>query len=151
MKIVIGSDHAGYKMKQYIEEFLKSMHVEVIDYGTFSEDSTDYPNYAAKVAEAVSKGEFEQGILLCGTGIGMSITANKFPGIRAALCHDVEAARLARAHNNANILIIGGRTTDEKPVAEMVKTWMTTPFEGGRHQRRVDLISQIERNLKSTS
>lgn len=148
MKVILGSDHAGYKLKQYIKEVLTSLHIEFDDIGASSEDSTDYPDYAAKVAEAVSEGKYERGLLLCGTGIGMSIMANKFPGVRASLCYDIETARLSRAHNDANVLIIGGRTTNEKTAADMVNMWFATEFEGGRHQRRLDKISDIERHFK---
>jgi ribose 5-phosphate isomerase B len=151
MKIVLGSDHAGYKLKESIKQTLKDLQIDFDDLGTYSEAVVDYPDYAAKVAEAIAHGRYPRGILVCGSGIGMSITANKFLSVRAALCHDPETARLSRAHNDANVLILGGRTSDEKTVAETVKTWFSTEFEGGRHQRRIEKIDQLAHRLSQSS
>lgn len=139
-RIAIGSDHAGFKGKEIIKEVLGKRGIAYKDFGTFSMDSCDYPEYARKVAEAVSGGEFARGIICCGSGIGVSMTANKVRGIRAALCHNQETAALARQHNDANILCFGERTTDPFLVPGIIETFLDTAFEGGRHQRRVDKI-----------
>ncbi len=144
MKIIIGSDHAGFDLKEALKESFDGM----VDVGTYSEDSVDYPDFAAKAARAVSSGEFERGILICGSGVGMSIVANKFPGVRAALCTDIDTARMSRMHNDANILVLAGRRTDVKTAAAIVKVWLDTPFEGGRHKRRLDKIKNIEEENK---
>ncbi len=145
MKIAIGSDHAGFHLKERIKEFLKAKGHEVIDFGTNSEDSTHYPLFAKNVALAVQRGEADRGILVCGTGIGMSITANKFKGIRAALCLNEYMARMSRLHNDANILCLGDRVLGEELALSIVEVWIETPFEGGRHRKRLDLIADIER------
>lgn len=141
--IAIGSDHAGYEYKEKIKKLLSSMNLSYEDMGTDSPDSTDYPDYGHKVAEAVSRGKAERGILVCGTGIGMSIVANKHKGVRAAAAQSLEAARLSRAHNDANILCIGARVTTWVDAQEIVKVFLGTGFEGGRHQRRVDRIHSL--------
>ena len=141
--IAIGADHAGFEMKEKIKTLLKSMGVEVQDFGTNSLDSTDYPDYAHKVAEAISSGTAKQGILVCGSGIGMAIVANKHNGVRAASVESVEAAKLSRQHNDANVLALGARLTPWDRAQEMVKTFLSTAFEGGRHQRRVDKIHTL--------
>lgn len=143
-KIAIASDHAGRELKDDIKEFLASEGVEVIDMGVNNNASVDYPDYGIPVAEKVSKGEIARGILVCGTGIGMSILANKFRGVRAALVSDVFTARMAREHNDANILVIGGRIVGKGLARELVRAWMEATFEGGRHQKRLDKISAIE-------
>ncbi|MDD5723767.1 MAG: ribose 5-phosphate isomerase B [Syntrophales bacterium] len=140
MKIIIGSDHAGFDLK----EALKGAFGGMTDIGTDSTDSVDYPDFAARVARAVSSGEYERGILICGSGVGMSIVANKFPGVRAALCADTETARLSRMHNDANVLVLAGRRTDLKTAIAIVEVWLDTPFEGGRHTRRLNKIRNIE-------
>jgi len=140
LKIIIGSDHAGFDLKEALKESFDGM----VDVGTYNEDSVDYPDFAAKVARAVSSGEFDRGILICGSGVGMSIVANKFPGVRAALCTDIDTARMSRMHNDANILVLAGRRTDVKTAVAIVKVWLDTPFEGGRHKRRLDKIKNIE-------
>ena len=140
MKIIIGSDHAGYKLKKTVVQFLKEKHIEVEDIGTDSEDPVDYPDYGFRVAESVSNGSYKRGILICGSGIGMSIVANKVPGIRAALCMTPEQAELSKRHNDANILVLAGRFTDEQTARESVKRWLNAKFEGGRHARRVKKI-----------
>jgi ribose 5-phosphate isomerase B len=141
--IALGADHAGFATKEQIKDLLRSMNVEFRDFGTSSADSTDYPDYAHSVAEAVGGGAAEFGILVCGTGIGMSIVANKHNGVRAANVESVEAARLARQHNNANILALGARLTPWETAKEIIAVFLGTPFEGGRHQRRVDKIHTL--------
>jgi len=148
-KIIIGADHAGYRLKESLKPFLAEMGIAVTDAGTDNEQSVDYPDFAAKVAEAVAAGLFPRGILICGSGLGMSITANRFPGVRAALCRDEETARLSRMHNDANILVLAGRKTDPGTARTIARTWLETPFEGERHQRRLDKITEIERKRHS--
>ena len=142
--LVIGSDHGGYELKMAILELLQKRAVECSDFGTNGSDSVDYPDFAAKVATAVSSGEAELGILICGTGIGMSISANKFANVRAALVHDEFTAQMAREHNNANILVMGGRVLTPDQGKKFVEIWLDSEFEGGRHQSRLDKISAIE-------
>ena len=144
MKLAIGSDHGGFALKEAIKDYLLNNGYEVEDFGCFSEESVDYPDFALKVAKAVSCGEFERGILICGTGIGISIAANKVKGVRAALCHDGLTARLAKQHNNANILCMGGRTTGVETAKDIVDNWLNSEFEGGRHLRRINKIKDIE-------
>jgi ribose 5-phosphate isomerase B len=141
--IALGADHAGYEYKEKIKKLLESMGLEYHDFGTQSTESTDYPDYAYRVAEDVGAGKSEYGILVCGTGIGMSIVANKHNGIRAGNVESVEGAKMARAHNDANVLAIGARLTPWETVKEIVKTFLSTKFEGGRHQRRVDKIHTL--------
>lgn len=146
MKLVIGSDHGAVELKEEIKDLLKAefSDVEVEDMGAFGKESVDYPDIAEKVCTPVAKGEADRGIVLCGTGIGISIAANKVKGIRAALCHETYTAKMSRQHNNANILAMGGRTTGPEIAKEIVRTWMTTEFEGGRHERRVNKIMALE-------
>ncbi|MDO5039604.1 ribose 5-phosphate isomerase B [Clostridium sp.] len=144
MKIALGSDHGGYNLKNEIISYLKENGYETKDFGTYSTESCDYPDYALKVAEAVANNEFEFGILVCGTGIGISISANKVPGIRAALCSDTFSAHATREHNNANILALGERVVGTGLAIDIVKTFLNSKFEGDRHQRRIDKISKIE-------
>ncbi|MBI1822251.1 MAG: ribose 5-phosphate isomerase B [Nitrospirae bacterium] len=146
-KVIIGSDHAGFDFKQSVINQLKDQKVEVEDVGTRSKESCDYPDPAMKVAEAVSEGKADRGVLICGSGIGMSIVANKFPGVRAALVHDVETAKLSRRHNNANVLILGERVLNPQRIPEILSAWLDTEFEGGRHQRRLDKIEALEKKL----
>ncbi len=143
MKIALGADHAGFELKEKIKEFLQDAGHEVLDLGCHSTDSVDYPVYGAKVAKAVLQGEAERGILVCGTGLGMSMVANRFPGIRAALCHELFTARMSRLHNDANVLVLGGRVIGDVLALEMVKVFLETPFEGGRHLRRVNQIDEL--------
>lgn len=145
MKIAIGSDHGGFELKENIKEFLLSEGIEHTDFGTFDLSSVDYPDFAGEVASAVASGEYDRGILCCGTGIGISIAANKVPGIRAALCGDCFSAKMSRKHNDANILCMGGRVVGKGLGLEIAKTWLETGFDGGRHQRRIDKIADIER------
>ncbi|HSG06422.1 MAG TPA: ribose 5-phosphate isomerase B [Nitrospiria bacterium] len=143
-EIAVASDHAGVDLKNKITEFIKRLDKGVCDFGTHNRDSVDYPDYGIPVAQAVSKGKNPRGILICGSGIGMSIVANKFPGVRAALCFDLYSAKVSRLHNDANILVLGGRVLDEKTAIEIVRLWLTTEFEGGRHSRRIEKIKEIE-------
>lgn len=141
MDVIIGSDHAGFDLKEACRSFLDNLPgYEVRDAGVFSHASSDYPNIAHEVSGAVSAGEFSMGILICGTGLGMSMVANRHRRVRAALCHNLYTARLSRAHNNANILCLGGRVTGTGLALEMVEIFLKTPFEGGRHQRRIDMF-----------
>jgi len=148
MKIAIGCDHAGVALKNAILPVLKELSIEWEDYGTNDEESVDYPDFGEKVSEVVSKGIVNRGILICGTGIGMSIVANKFPGVRAALCSDAYSARMSRLHNDANMLVLPGRIIDKNIAREIIKIWFTTPFEGGRHQKRLEKIKAIEARLR---
>lgn len=143
--MLLGADHGGLELKNAIAAFLTERGIAFQDCGTFDANSVDYPDYAAKVAGALSRGEAEAGILFCGTGIGISIAANKFPGIRAALVTDPFMARMAKEHNNANILVLGGRTTPAEKGREIVAAWLDTEFAGGRHQLRLDKITAIEK------
>lgn len=143
MKVAIGSDHAGFHLKEHIKTYLKSKAIEVSDFGTHALDSVDYPDFAQKVAEDVAKQKTDFGIVVCGTGIGVSIAANKVKGIRAALIYNDETAYLAKAHNNANVIALGGRMTTNEQASQMIETYMKTTFED-RHQKRLDKIHQIE-------
>ena len=145
MEISIGCDHAGFELKERVKQLLEEFAHIVSDLGTFNSNSADYPDFAGQVAEAVSQGKVDRGILICGTGIGMSIAANKFTGVRAALCHDLETARMSRQHNDANILTLGARVLDEDLALQIVAEWLRTQFDGGRHQQRVDKISGLEK------
>ena len=147
--IIIGSDHGGLNLKTALNSYLKRRGVEVTDAGTNGDASVDYPDFGQKVAETVISGDAELGILICGTGIGMSITANKIPGIRAALVTDVFMARMAREHNNANVLVLGGRVLDEQKACDLVGAWLDATFEGGRHQARLDKITALEKKYSS--
>ncbi|MEW6599854.1 MAG: ribose 5-phosphate isomerase B [Nitrospirota bacterium] len=147
MKVAIGCDHAGIVMKNEIVPALDGLDIEWVDMGTKSEESCDYPDYGERVAEAVSKGEADRGILICGSGIGMSIVANKFPGVRAALCHEDYSAKMSRLHNDANVLVLPGRIINAETAGNIIKVWFKTDFEGGRHQKRLDKITAIERRL----
>lgn len=143
MKVVIGSDHAGFLMKENLKKHLQSKNIEVVDVGTNSEQSVDYPVFGKKVGEEVVSGQYDFGIVICGTGIGISIAANKVKGVRAALVHDTETAKLAREHNNANVLAIGGRNTDPTLATEILDSFINAKFED-RHQKRLDLITKME-------
>lgn len=148
MKLAISCDHGGWDLKEQILEILQRIeNIDVIDYGTMSRDSVDYPDYAREVSEGVAEGTIDRGILICGTGIGMSIVANRYRNIRAALCNDIYTARMSRLHNNANILVLGGRVVGPGLAGEIVKTWLETEFEGGRHQKRLDKIAELEKTV----
>ena len=144
MKIAIGNDHAALELKNHIVDYLIQQGHEVVNFGTDTPASTDYPIYGARVAHAVASGECERGIVICGTGIGISISANKVRGIRCALCSEPVSARLTRQHNDANVLAMGARIIGPAMAEEIVHTFLTTEFEGGRHSRRVDLITKLE-------
>lgn len=144
MRVAIGSDHAGYKIKEDIKEVMDELGIEYEDVGCNCEESVDYPDYALPVAEKVSKGEVERGILICGTGIGMSITANKVKGVRCALVHDLFSAKVTRLHNDSNVLAMGERIVGPGIAKEIAKVWLQTEFEGGRHERRVNKITNVE-------
>jgi len=146
--ILLGSDHGGLSLKESIKGLLAERGILFEDCGTDTTDSVDYPDFGEKVARRISNGDAEKGILFCGTGIGMSIIANKFPGVRAALATDVFTAQMAKEHNNANILVLGGRVLQEDQARSMVSVWLDTSFDGGRHQMRLDKISLIEKELK---
>jgi ribose 5-phosphate isomerase B len=149
MTIALGSDHGGFVLKQAMLEHLREKGIEYKDFGVFCTESADYPDIAIQVAEAVARGEFEKGVLLCGTGVGVSIAANKVPGIRAAHCHDVFSAKMSREHNDANILTMGERVIGSGLAAMILDTWLSTEFAGGRHARRVDKISSYEQGRQS--
>jgi ribose 5-phosphate isomerase B len=144
MRIIVGSDHRGHQVKQKVIDLVRRLGHEVIDEGTDGGVSVDYPDVAAHVGSMVSKGEVDRGILICGTGIGMSIAANKFPGVRAAPCHDDLTAEMSRRHNDLNVLCLSADMLGEKLIDRMVEIWLATPFEGGRHARRVDKIADLE-------
>lgn len=138
--LAIGSDHAGYCLKMALLKFLDEKNIKYKDFGVFDEVSADYPDYAEKVAVSITSGEYNQGLLICGTGIGMSIAANRFKGIRAALCHDPHAAKMSRKHNDANILVMGANITAPVLAKEILEVWLNEDFEGGRHERRISKI-----------
>jgi len=144
MKIALASDHAGFSEKEKLKPLLTELGIDYSDLGTVSEESVDYPDYAKKVAEEVAAGNVDQGLLVCGSGTGMAITANKVPGVRAAVAWSEEIARLARQHNDANVLALGARTTPEGDIPKIVRAWFETAFEGGRHQSRVNKINALE-------
>jgi ribose 5-phosphate isomerase B len=149
VKVALASDHAGYAEKERLKSVLGELGLEVLDYGTTSEESVDYPDYARKVALAVARGAAEQGVLICGSGTGMAISANKIPGVRAAVAWSVEVARLARQHNDANVLAIGARTTPPAEIPKIVRAWFETEFEAGRHIARVEKITEMEKSQES--
>jgi ribose 5-phosphate isomerase B len=143
-RIAVGADHAGYALKEELKRFLQKKGVEVVDVGTDSTESVDYPEFAGKVAQKVASGQVEQGLLCCGTGIGMSIAANKYSGVRAAAVVEPASARLAREHNDANVLCLGGRIVGIELARQILETWLGAKFQGGRHQRRLDLILKLD-------
>lgn len=148
--LVIGSDHGGLELKESVKAALNAREIAVSDYGTDNGESVDYPDFAEKVAGAVSRNEADLGILICGTGIGMSIVANKFPGVRAALVTDEFMAQMAREHNNANILVLGGRVLSVELATKMVNVWLDTVYAGGRHQQRLDKIAKLETEVRTS-
>ena len=149
MKIALASDHAGYVEKERLKPLLTDLGLEVEDLGTVSEESVDYPDYAALVAERVARGEASQGVLVCGSGTGMAIAANKVQGVRAAVAWSEETARLARQHNDANVLALGARTTPPEEIPKIVRAWFSTAFDGGRHGGRVEKIKELEKREAS--
>ncbi len=142
--IIIGCDHAAYPLKEKVKDYLTGKGIDVEDVGTNSEESVDYPDFGKKVSSMVSNGNFKRGILICGTGIGMSMVANKFPHVRAALCTEPFSAEMSRRHNDSNILVMGGRMTGETLALEIVRIWLETPFDGGRHQARLNKFDTID-------
>lgn len=148
MKIAIGSDHVGYPLKKHIIDYLSEKGYECVDFGADSEERTDYPIYGKRVAYAVVSGEYDKGILICGTGIGISLAANKVKGIRAAVCSEPYSARLSRQHNNANIVAFGARVIGSATAEMIVNEFLSAEYEGGRHQKRIDMISEIESERK---
>ena len=138
MKVVLGSDHAGYHMKEKVKTFIEDLGVAFEDMGTYDEESVDYTDFGKKVARSVSDSTFQRGILICGTGLGMSMVANRFRGVRAALANDLFSAIMSRRHNDSNVLVMGGRLIGDTLALQLVKTWLETPFDGGRHQRRLE-------------
>ena len=149
MRIAVGSDHGGLRLKNEIIEYLQKNNYQLKDFGTHTEESCDYPDIARPLAEAVAAGEFDKGILICGTGIGIGIAANKVKGIRAALCHDCFSAKASREHNDANILTMGERVIGTGLALQIVEIWLSTDFEGGRHKNRVAKISEIENKIEN--
>jgi ribose 5-phosphate isomerase B len=144
MKVAIGCDHIAISLKTELKNYLDQRGIEYCDFGTYSEERTDYPIYAEKVARAVATGEYERGILLCGTGVGMAISANKIPGIRAVVCSEPYSAAMSRSHNNTNILCMGIRVVGPGLATLILEEWLDTVYEGGRHQRRLDMIAGLE-------
>jgi ribose 5-phosphate isomerase B len=149
MRIAIGTDHRGFELRAKVLETVQRLGHEVEDLGTFGPDSVDYPDIAAQVARKVSEGQADRGVLICGTGLGMCIAANKFPGVRAAPCHDDLTAEMSRRHNDANILCLSADLLGERLIDRMIELWLSTPFEGGRHARRVEKILDLERRLET--
>ena len=147
VKFALASDHAGFPLKEAVKKILDSENISYQDCGTDSDSSVDYPDYARKAIEAVLAGRAEQGILVCGSGVGMSIVANRYPGIRAALVSDPQAAEMTRKHNNANVLVLPGWVFEPKKIEEIIHAWRSAEFEGGRHQRRLDKIETIEQDI----
>lgn len=148
MRIAVGTDHRGFQIRSKLIDMLERLGHEVDDVGTFTEESVDYPDVAAQVALKVSHGEVERGVLVCGTGLGMAIAANKFTGVRAAPCHDDLTAEMSRRHNDSNVLCLSSDLLGERLIDRMVELWLSTPFEGGRHARRVDKISDLEHDTQ---
>ena len=149
MKLAIGCDHGGFELKEEVLKFIRTVsNIQVSDLGPSVKESVDYPDFGAKVAEAVSNGSVDRGVLICGTGIGMSMVANRYPKVRAALCHDHFTAQMSREHNDANVLVMGERVIGKGVALEIVKTWLDTEFAGGRHQKRLDKIQALEKSIK---
>ena len=148
-RVLLASDHAGFKLKNKIKLFLIKKGNTVLDLGTQNTNSVDYPDYGNALAKVVGEGKISRGIVICGTGIGMSIVVNRFPGIRGTLCSDLYTAKLCREHNDSNVLIMGGRVVGHDLAKEIVRIWLNTPFKGGRHQKRINKIIQFDKSLKS--
>ena len=145
--IALACDHGGFELKEDLKKHLQGEGYKYEDFGTYSEEPVDYPDYGIKAVKQISLGEYDLGVLICGTGIGMSMVANKFPGIRATECHDVYTARLSREHNDSNVLVLGGRLLGKELAREIVRTWLVTSFTGGRHMTRLDKIREVEEAL----
>jgi ribose 5-phosphate isomerase B len=150
-QIAIAADHAGYEEKELVKKTLDRMGIDYDDFGTVSTESVDYPDYAKKVADGVARGDYDQGLLVCGSGTGMAIAANKVPGVRAAVAWNEDIARLAREHNNANVLSLAARFTSPEEIEKIVKAWLAAKFDGGRHERRVEKIAEIEKEERQAS
>jgi len=148
MRVVVGADHRGFEVRRQVIAVVQRLGHEVVDLGTFSDEAVDYPDIAAEAARLVAEGKVDRGILICGTGVGMCITANKFAGVRAAPCHDDITARMSRSHNDANVLCLSADMLGKRLIERMVEIWLATPFEGGRHLRRLEKIAAIERQLQ---
>ena len=148
MRVAIGSDHRGFDIRTKVVDLVRQLGHEAIDVGAFTPEACDYPDIAADVGRRISRGEVDRGILICGTGIGMCIAANKIAGVRAAPCHDDTTAKLSRCHNDSNVLCFSADLLGERLIDRMVETWLATPFEGGRHAVRVDKIAEIERQMR---
>lgn len=146
--IILGSDHCGFKLKEIIKAYLKKSGFKPKDLGTYSQDSCDYPVFASGVAKLISSGKYKRGVLICKTGVGNSIVANRFPGVRAALCYNSTVARLSREHNDSNVLILGSIFVDSTLAKRILKVWLTTEFQGGRHLRRLNKIKDIEKGMR---
>lgn len=144
MTVALGCDHAGWELKERLKAWLIQAGHQVVDFGTHSPDPVDYPDYAIQVADSVANGKAERGVLICGTGIGMAMAANKIPGVRAAFCPDLFTARLSREHNDSNVLTLGGRLMGREMAIEILGIWLATPFQGGRHSRRIAKITEAE-------
>jgi ribose 5-phosphate isomerase B len=144
LSVALGADHAGWELKEALKSWLMEAGYQVLDFGTYSPESVDYPDYAQQVGEAVAVGKVDRGVLICGTGIGMAMAANKVPGVRAALCGDTFTSRMSREHNNANVLALAGRMTDAEMGQAILKVWLETDFAGGRHARRVAKITEMD-------
>lgn len=149
MRVVVGSDHRGFSIRPKVVELVRQLGHDAEDAGTFSPDAVDYPDVAAAVAGRVASGEVDRGILVCGTGVGMCIAANKFPGVRAAPCHDDITAEMSRRHNDANVLCLSADLLGERLIGRMIEIWLNTPFEGGRHARRLEKIAALERQIEA--
>jgi ribose 5-phosphate isomerase B len=149
MRVAIGSDHRGFQIKSRILQELKARDVETLDCGTTSDQAVDYPDFASLVAQKVSQKSVERGILICGTGIGMAITANKFPGVRAATCADEITAEMCRRHNDVNVLCLPGDLLGDRPIGDLIRIWLETPFDGGRHERRLQKIADLEERVST--
>ncbi len=146
-KIIIGSDHAGFILKEALKKFLEARGIKVIDAGTYSKERCDYPKFAYAVAKAISSGAFKKGVLICKSGIGNSIVANRLSGVRAALCYNITAARLSRQHNDSNVLVFGSAFVTKKEAKRILSVWLKTEFQGGRHKKRINLIKKIEKGM----
>lgn len=151
MKVAVGCDHGGFHLKQTVLETLNELGIEYDDMGTYNDTSVDYPEFGKKVAVAVAKGQYDRGILICGTGLGMCITANKVSGVRAVTAHDVFSAEMSRRHNNANVLTMGERVVGPGVAKQVTEVWLTTEFEGGRHARRVDQMNELDATRPTSS
>ncbi|MBI4707449.1 MAG: ribose 5-phosphate isomerase B [Candidatus Omnitrophica bacterium] len=147
--ILIASDHAGFGLKEWLKDYLKHKRIKVKDLGTYSTESCDYPEFAYNLAKLISEKKYKQGVLICKSGIGNSIVANRFPGVRAALCYKVQTAELSRLHNDSNVLVLGSGFVTKKNAGKIVDVWLSTGFEGGRHKRRLNKITEIEKLIRS--